>query len=117
MSTRRHFLHAACCAACAALAGSSGRSARAAEAPREVAGPGYTLRFIGAQRETIMMGRRESRLDLRSLQGTAHLFGMSAPLCPTAQVALLRDGVPDGFRTDRNALLYTRRHGEMVGVG
>ena len=51
-------------------------SAARADAPTRVEGPGYDLRFIGAQRETIMNGRLAAALDLRTLASTPHLYGL-----------------------------------------
>jgi len=81
MPTRRHVLHAGlttgCCVCAAlALATMSRGLAAAATAPTEIDGPGYRLRFIGGQRETIMMGNRGSLLDLRTLKGQPHLYGI-----------------------------------------
>jgi acetolactate decarboxylase len=65
------------CSACAAEGmGASVNAARAAEAIREEQGPGYRLRFIGAQRETIMNGKLASAIDLLTLANTPHLYGL-----------------------------------------
>src|SRR4051794_36974497 len=81
MPTRRHVLHAgltAGCSVCAALA--TGIVSRALAggpaAPIEIDGPGYGLRFVGGQRETIMTGNRGAILDLRTLKGRPHLYGI-----------------------------------------
>ncbi len=64
------------CAACAALGiGGLGPDARA-DAPTTVSGKGYQLWFIGAQRETIMNGKLAAALDLGTLAGRAHLYGL-----------------------------------------
>jgi acetolactate decarboxylase len=64
------------CAACAALGiGGLGPDARA-DAPTTVSGKGYQLWFIGAQRETIMNGKLAAALDLGTLAGPAHLYGL-----------------------------------------
>ncbi|HWE07159.1 MAG TPA: acetolactate decarboxylase [Rhizomicrobium sp.] len=81
MLTRRHVLQAGLttgCSVCAALAfGTMSRGLAApATAPTEIDGPGYRLRFIGSQRETIMMGNRAALLDLRTLKGQPHLYGI-----------------------------------------
>jgi acetolactate decarboxylase len=81
MLSRRRLLHSALagtgCTACAALAaGVPSRPARAADVPSLVEGPGYALRFVGSQREAIMLGLRDARLDLRTLQGHSHLYGL-----------------------------------------
>ncbi len=81
MLTRRHLLHpglTAGCSVCAALALATMPRvlAATAAAPTVIEGPGYGLWFIGGQRETIMMGHRGSILDLRTLKGRAHLYGI-----------------------------------------
>jgi acetolactate decarboxylase len=64
------------CAACGALGiGGAGRDARA-DAPTTVSGTGYQLWFIGAQRETIMNGKLAAALELNTLAGRAHLYGL-----------------------------------------
>ena len=64
------------CAACGALGvGASGRDARA-DSPTAIGGSGYDLWFIGAQRETIMNGKLAAALDLNTLAGRAHLYGL-----------------------------------------
>jgi len=64
------------CAACGAALLDHIASAARADAPTRVEGPGYDLRFIGAQRETIMNGRLAAALDLRTLTNTPHLYGI-----------------------------------------
>ena len=79
MLTRRHLLHAGFatgCAACAALAAGWFSRALAGVTPAEINGPGYALRFVGSQRETIMMGKRSALLDLRTLKDRPHLYGV-----------------------------------------
>jgi alpha-acetolactate decarboxylase len=81
MLTRRHLLHtgfATGCTVCAALAAGPASRALAAETvtPSEINGPGYALRFVGAQRETIMMGKRTALLDLRTLKNRPHVYGI-----------------------------------------
>lgn len=98
MLSRRHLLHSALsgtgCVACAALAGGflSG-VAQGAEAPALVEGPGYALRLIGSQREAIMMGRRDARLDLRTLRGSTHLVGLGPIEGLSGEVTIV-DGRP-----------------------
>jgi alpha-acetolactate decarboxylase len=65
------------CTACAAEGmGTSANTASANEQTREEQGPGYRLRFIGAQRETIMNGKLAAAIDLRTLANTPHLYGI-----------------------------------------
>jgi acetolactate decarboxylase len=64
------------CATCGALGlGVSGGSARA-DGPTAISGKGYQLWFIGAQRETIMNGKLAAALDLKTLAGRIHLYGL-----------------------------------------
>jgi len=64
------------CAACGALGvGASGRDARA-DGATAIAGMGYELWFIGAQRETIMNGKLAAALDLKTLADSPHLYGV-----------------------------------------
>jgi acetolactate decarboxylase len=70
---RRAFLQSAC-ATCAALAVAASRSA-IAQTATDIRGPGYHLRCVGAQRETVMMGKREGVIDLQTLK---HLPGLCA---------------------------------------
>src|SRR5712691_13069342 len=80
MATRRSMLKAGLglcsCAACGAALLDHIASAARADAPTRVSGPGYDLRFIGAQRETVMNGRLGAALDLRTLAKTPHLYGL-----------------------------------------
>jgi acetolactate decarboxylase len=64
------------CAASGALGvGGLGAEARA-DGPTTISGAGYQLWFIGAQRETIMNGKLAAALDLTTLAGRAHLYGL-----------------------------------------
>jgi acetolactate decarboxylase len=64
------------CAASGALdSGALGADARA-DGPTAINGTGYRLWFIGAQRETIMNGKLAAALDLNTLAGRAHLYGL-----------------------------------------
>ena len=47
-----------------------------AEGPTSISGVGYELWFIGAQRETIMNGKLAAALDLNTLAGRTHLYGL-----------------------------------------
>src|SRR5215831_18608870 len=80
MLTRRHLLHTglfAGCAACAALATDREAASAIEAAPvSKISGPGYELSFVGSQRQTVMTGDRAARLDLRTLKGRSHLYGI-----------------------------------------
>jgi acetolactate decarboxylase len=73
---RRNLLHAGVkgCATCAAI--SLGLASSHAATATEIDGKGYALRFIGNQREAMMMGKRAATLDLRTLKGRPHLYGL-----------------------------------------
>jgi acetolactate decarboxylase len=74
--TRRNLLHAGAkgCATCAAI--SLGLASSHAATATEIDGKGYALRFVGSQREAMMMGKRAAALDLRTLKGRPHLYGL-----------------------------------------
>jgi acetolactate decarboxylase len=74
--TRRNLLHAGIkgCATCAAI--SLRLASSHAATATEIDGKGYALRFIGNQREAMMMGKRAATLDLRTLKGRPHLYGL-----------------------------------------
>jgi acetolactate decarboxylase len=76
--TRRNLLHAGAkgCATCAAISLGLASSHAATATATEIDGNGYALRFIGNQREAMMMGKREATLDLRTLKGRPHLYGL-----------------------------------------
>jgi len=63
------------CAACGAEVSTFVGPARA-DQPAHIQGPGYDLRFIGAQRDTVMNGKLAAALDLRMLATTPHLYGI-----------------------------------------
>jgi acetolactate decarboxylase len=80
MLSRRQFfqtsLTVCSCAACGAFGlGTLARNARA-DTPTAVKGAGYDLRFVGGQRETIMNGKLAAALDLNTLVGRSHLYGI-----------------------------------------
>jgi acetolactate decarboxylase len=81
MLTRRQLFHTGLvtgCAACAALATNRLFAAGAtdAAAPSKIEGPGYSLSYLGSQRQTIMTADRAAHLDLRTLKGRPHLYGI-----------------------------------------
>jgi hypothetical protein len=80
MVRRRDLLRASLsvcsCATCGVFGiGLPGGSARA-DGPAAISGTGYQLWFIGAQRETIMKGKLAAVLDLKTLAGRPHLYGL-----------------------------------------
>jgi acetolactate decarboxylase len=110
MLTRRHLFHvglATGCTACAALAGGRVSSALAADtaSPVEINGPGYALRFVGAQRETIMLGRRAALLDLRTLKDRPHVYGIG-PLEGLTGEVTIANGRPALARVGPDHLVH-----------
>ena len=80
MLSRRHFLNSSLtmfgCAVCGAFGlGTLARNAWA-DTSTAVKGSGYDLWFIGGQRETIMNGKLAAALDLMTLVGRPHLYGI-----------------------------------------
>jgi len=114
MLNRRCLLHSVLagsgCAVCAALATSTmSGTARAADVPELIEGRGYALRFIGSMREAIMLGHRDARLDLRTLRGRPHLFGLGPIEGLTGEVtivdsrpSLARVGPDGGLRVEES---------------
>jgi acetolactate decarboxylase len=78
MISRRRLLKvslSACgCAACAEIA--IGAPNARADSPTAIKAPRYDLWFIGGQRATIMNGKLAAVLDLRTLAGRRHLYGI-----------------------------------------
>jgi alpha-acetolactate decarboxylase len=74
--TRRTLIHAGAkgCLACAAI--SLGLAPSHAARATRIDGQGYSLWFIGSQREAMMMGKRSAVLDLRTLKGRPNLYGL-----------------------------------------
>lgn len=79
MISRRRLLKASLavcgCATCGGLGIGAFAGARA-DSPTAVTAPGYDLWFIGGQRETIMNGKLAAALDLQTLAGRPHLYGI-----------------------------------------
>jgi acetolactate decarboxylase len=110
MLTRRDLLHtgiASGCAVCAALAGASMSHVRAADAaaPTEIDGRGYRLWFIGGLHETVMMGKRDALLDLRTLKDHPHVYGIG-PLEGLAGEVTIADGRPAVARVGADRLVH-----------
>ena len=79
MMGRRHLLRIGIAAgACATCGLPSGGFAGAAQGDSitAVQGSGYDLWFVGAQRDTIMNGKLAAALDLNTLAGEEHLYGL-----------------------------------------
>jgi acetolactate decarboxylase len=109
MLTRRHLLHTGLftgCAVCAVLATSRLSTADAVEvAPSKINGPGYELSFVGSQRQTIMTGDRAAHLDLRTLKGRPHLYGIGPIEGLTGEVTIA-DSRPSLARVGADHLVH-----------
>ena len=110
MLTRRHLLHTGLftgCAVCAALATSRFSAAAATEvvAPSKISGAGYELSFVGSQRQTIMTGDRAAHLDIRTLKGRPHLYGIGPIEGMTGEVTIA-DGRPSLARVGADHVVH-----------
>jgi len=110
MLTRRQWLHAGLatgCAACAALATNRlfAASAIDALAPSKIEGPGYSLSYVGSQRQTIMTGDRAAHLDLLTLKGRSHLYGIGPIQGLTGEVTIA-DSRPSLARVGDDLLVH-----------
>jgi acetolactate decarboxylase len=110
MLTRRQSIHAGLvtgCAACAALA--TGRlfaaGATDAPAPSKIEGAGYSLWYLGSQRQTIMTGDRAAHLDLLTLKGRPHLYGIGPIQGLTGEVTIA-DSRPSLARVGDDRLVH-----------
>src|SRR5262249_6695485 len=79
MLSRRAILRASLslcsCGACAATGLTTFTKSARAE-PTLIAGPGYDIRFVGTQRDTIANGRIAAVIDMRTLANTPHLYAI-----------------------------------------
>jgi alpha-acetolactate decarboxylase len=110
MLTRRQLFHAGLvtgCAACAALATNRLFAAGAMEAPApsKIEGPGYSLSYLGSQRQTIMTGDRAAHLDLLTLKGRPHLYGIGPIQGLTGEVTIA-DSRPSLARVGDDHLVH-----------
>src|SRR5580700_3806467 len=110
MLTRRQLFHAGLvsgCAACAALATNRlfAASATDALAPSRIEGPGYSLSYLGSQRQTVMTGDRAAHLDLRTLKGRPHLYGIGPIQGLTGEVTIA-DSRPSLARVRADHLVH-----------
>jgi Alpha-acetolactate decarboxylase len=100
MLTRRQLFHTGLvsgCAACSALATSRlfAASAMDASAPSKIEGRGYSLSYLGSQRQTILTGDRAAHLDLRT-----ESYETGVPFFVWAEVSAWQtQEMPDGLRT------------------
>jgi acetolactate decarboxylase len=110
MLTRRQLFHTGLvsgCAACGALATSRlfAASATDASVPSKIEGPGYSLSYLGSQRQTILTGDRAAHLDLRTLQGRPHLYGIGPIQGLTGEVTIV-DSRPSLARVGGDHLVH-----------
>jgi acetolactate decarboxylase len=110
MLTRRKLFHAGLvtgCAACAALATNRLFAANAIDAlaPSKIEGPGYSLSYLGSQRQTILMGDRAAHLDLLTLKGRPHLYGIGPIQGLTGEVTIA-EGRPSLARVGDDHLVH-----------
>jgi hypothetical protein len=110
MLTRRKLFHAGLvtgCAACAALATNRLFAAGAIDAlaPSKIEGPGYSLSYLGSQRQTIMTGDRAAHLDLLTLKGRPHLYGIGPIQGLTGEVTIA-DSRPSLARVGEDHLIH-----------
>ena len=77
--TRRHFakvsITVGACVTCGLPSGGFA-AATPGDSITAINGAGYDLWFIGAQRETIMNGKLAAAIDLNTLAGEEHLYGL-----------------------------------------
>lgn len=64
------------CAICNGAAWAQDAAAGGTAQPTSIAGPGYRLSFVGAQRDTINNGKLGATIDLRTLAATPHLYAI-----------------------------------------
>jgi acetolactate decarboxylase len=64
------------CAACGVLGIGGFAGGARADGPTAIKASGYDLWFIGGQRDTIMNGKLAEVLDLKTLAGRRHLYGI-----------------------------------------
>jgi len=119
MLTRRHLLHVGLvtgCTMCAAFAIDRRSTAGAADAvtPSRISGLGYDLSFVGSQRQTIMTGDRAAHLDLPTLKGRSHLYGIGPIQGLTGEVTIA-DSRPSLARVSDDHLIRVTESYE-VGV-
>jgi acetolactate decarboxylase len=108
MLSRRAVLKASLGLCSCAVCGPAGLSALAGAAPADqvtrIQGSGYDLRFIGAQRDTIMNGKLAAAIDLRSLASTPHLYGIGPIEQLRGEVTII-DGRPSLSRVGREGTI------------
>jgi acetolactate decarboxylase len=110
MLTRRQLFHAGLmtgCVACAAVATTRPFAAAAEDiaVPFKIEGPGYSLSYVGSQRQTVMTGDRTAHLDLGSLKGRPHLYGIGPIQGLTGEVTIA-DSRPSLARIGTDNLVH-----------
>jgi acetolactate decarboxylase len=110
MMTRRQFVHIGAvsgCTACAALSANrlNADTKTAAALPTEIRGSGYVLSFVGSQRQTILTEDRAAHLDLRTLRGRQHLYGIG-PIQGLSGEVTIADSRPSLARVGADHLVH-----------
>jgi acetolactate decarboxylase len=109
MLTRRQLLHTGLvtgCGVCAALTTNRLFAAGATDAlSTMIDGTGYSLSFVGSQRQTIMTGDRAAHLDLNTLKGRPHLYGIGPIQGLTGEVTIA-DSRPSLARVGADHLVH-----------
>jgi len=110
MLTRRQLFHTSLvtgCGVCVALATNRLFAAGATDAavPSTIDGLGYSLSFVGSQRQTIMTGDRAAHLDLHTLRGRPHLYGIGPIQGLTGEVTIA-DSRPSLARVGADHLVH-----------
>jgi len=116
MLSRRAVLKASvglcgCAACCAADLSTPASSARSEET--HIRGPGYDLRFVGTQRDTITNGRLGPVVDLRTLANTPHLYGIG-PIEQLRGEATIIDSRPSLSRVGPNTSILVAENFEAA---
>ncbi|HEY3916319.1 MAG TPA: acetolactate decarboxylase [Stellaceae bacterium] len=110
MLTRRQLFHTGLvtgCGVCAATVTSRLFAASAIDAPSNIDGPGYSLSFVGSQRQTILTGDRAAHLDLLTLKDRPHLYGIGPIQGMTGEVTIA-DSRPSLARVGADHLVHVQ---------
>jgi len=97
------------CAACWA----AGLSSPAHSDETHIRGPGYDLRFVGTQRDTITNGKLGPVVDLRTLANTPHLYGISPIEQLRGEVTII-DSRPSLLRVGPNTSILVAENFEAA---
>src|SRR5215510_11884681 len=110
MLSRRRFFKASLsicgCSLCGADVSASMAVTHVDEAAH-IRGQGFDLRFIGAQRETVMNGKLESVIDVRTLASRPHLYAIGPIEDLRGEVTII-DGRPALARVAQDGRVQVR---------